>query len=405
MNCPTIFPATRHHLCGLVDVAVITGLEVEQLAVLDALGLAETRIEQLSRDVQFIYGKLHNERTQRVLGIAVFCTRQDGNTYMAGLTSLIHALLLPRLAVLLGICAGLQSSTSAAGPAIKGVRIGAVLVPKNIADFSFGVLTRHEDIKHVMPRYKLHRVGATADRLLSDDDKQMACRIRDAYLTKQYPKWGTTDFAFRTPDDQTLKHWNQFLGGHVEVKEIPISDHMIASSNWLLRDQDVLVDLYHHDERIRGADMESAGFAEASLQCQAECIVVRGVSDVGTAKGDEFQHLASANAAAYLGVFLRNKLDPASLNDNAANLRRFREERAERQIKAVLEAFASLLQDKFALPMNLEIYWVGRHRYVVSGEWERGVLRDGHLRAERAGALNRFEPRRFFAFLPKSLSQ
>jgi hypothetical protein len=75
----------------------------------------------------------------------------------------------------------------------------------------------------------------------------------------------------------------------------------------------------------------------------------------------------------------------------------------EEEIKSILEAFATIFQDQVGLRVNLEIYWSGQAKYFVDGKafYVPGVIRDGNMKAERSGGLNRFEPRRFFAFRPK----
>ena len=77
-----------------------------------------------------------------------------------------------------------------------------------------------------------------------------------------------------------------------------------------------------------------------------------------------------------------------------------RKQRSEKEVTSVLETFATIFKDQLERPLNLEIYWKGTEK-CSDGSQIGGVIQNGNMKAERCGGLNRFQPLRFFPFIPK----
>ncbi len=402
----------RHHLCGLVDVAVFTILEVEQRAVISLLELSDQQVHWLRPGTSFHYGTYLNDKGQ-TLRVALFSAKLAGNPTMASITAIVHSELLPRLSVLTGICAGLKSRPAFDDRReIRGLRIGAVVVPREVVDYSHAVVTGATELgkQDQIPAHKqygIHGLGLTLPKHMTRDQETWILAKRNIYMCGQSSSWsGHLDSdSFREPDNTSRNAWDDILRASVcNPKTFAVSDDDLASSNLLLKNEVVLQDLNERRHvRVKSADMEAAGFAVASNACSAEWFVIRGVSDLGdSVKSDLFQAYASANAAAYL-TFALHSLDANLLrNAPADSLNAARLERAQLAVTSVLESFVTIIHDHVGKKVNLEVYWVGNS---VSGSNPGrrivgGVVRDGRMKAERAGALNRFEPNRFFPFKP-----
>jgi nucleoside phosphorylase len=399
-------------LCGLVDVAVFSILEVEQRAVMSLLDLSDQQVHWLCTGDSFHYGTYLNDKGQK-LRVALFGTKLAGNPTMASLAAIVHSELLPRLSVLTGICAGLKSRPASDDrPEIHGLRIGAVVVPREVVDYSHAVVTGATELGNpdsipAHKQYEIQGLGLALQKQLTLDQKTWILNKRDAYMRGQQRHWkGSLDSgSFREPDNKSRDEWNEFLRKSVcDPQTFSVSDDDLASSNLLLKNEVVLQDLNENrHRRVKAADMEAAGFSVASKACSADWFVIRGVSDLGdSVKSDLFQTYASANAAAYL-TFTLHSLDANLLrNALADNLNAARLEQAQLAVTSVLESFVTIIHDHVGKRVNLEVYWVGNS--VSGNDPDRqvvgGVVRDGRMKAERAGALNRFEPNRFFPFKP-----
>lgn len=414
-NCPSprFSSAERHHLCGMVDVAVFSIIEKEDRAVLWFLNLEEVTIHWLPSSHSFKYGIFKNSYGQKIR-VAIFRAGEAGNINMATLTSLVHAALLPRLSVLVGIAAGLKSGDLTDGEnnrKVTGVKIGTVLVPREIVDYSFAAIKKVEDlVVEEIPLHKKHpveKVGLAVYKHLTGSEVKELIARRNEYMKMENHDWrGQLDKeSFPVPNKEDRSEWLSSLPLKVvDPSELVVTDDDVASSNLLLKNEEVLqkLHLYRHP-RVKGGEMEAAGFAVASRTCNAEWLVIRAVSDLGDmAKSDLFQPYACASAAGYLAAVLR-KLDLNLIRNSAADtLHRHLLGRAESAVKVVLDAFATIFHDQLGRKVNLEIYWNGEAKVVGNGGTRNvpGVIRHGNMKAERSGALNRFEPHRFFPFKP-----
>lgn len=401
----------RHHLCGLVDVAVVTILEKEERAVSDILKLEDLQTHWFANDQHFTYGTLQNKKSQ-IIRVAIFGVRVPGNTYMAAFTTLIHTALRPRLPILLGIAAGLETG-SYEGENVVGVLIGQILVPNKILDFSFAVVEGNNELAaNEVPRHEPYPVPVLSlshTRELTNEGHEAWVNARNEYMLKINGEWNNTKHSFRKSDEWSENEWKRLLDNSVaETGTLQNSNGQIASSNLLLKNPSVLRKLHiKRDKRVKGADMESAGFAVASNLCKAEWMVIRGISDLGDPKkSDAFHDYASANAAAYLLTFLKYNVDLNLLKSlsSADALLAARKQRSEREVTSVLEAFATIFQDQLGIPLNLEIYW--KHTVKRPNELPiDGVIRNGNMKAERSGGLKQLQPHPFFPFKTKDGKQ
>lgn len=415
-NCPSpaFSSAERHHLCGMVDVAVFCIIENEDRAVHWFLNLDDEMIHWLPSAHNFKYGIFKNSHGQKIR-VAIFRSADAGNINMATLTSLVHAALLPRLSILVGIAAGLKSGELVEGKIkrkVTGVKIGTVIVPREIVDYSFAAIKKVEDlVVQEIPLHKKHpveKIGLAVYKHLDDCETEELIARRNEYMKLQNQHWrGQLDKeSFPVPNAADKSLWLSSLQLNVvDPSELVVTDDDLASSNLLLKNEEVLQKLHlNRHVRVKGGEMEAAGFAVASRACGAEWLVIRAVSDLGdTSKSDLFQPYACANAAGYLTAVLR-KLDLNLVRNGAADtLHKHRLQKAVSAVKIVLDAFVIVCHDQLNRKVNLEIYWTGDAKLGENKEakYFRGVIRDGMMKAERSGALNRFEPNRFFPFHPR----
>lgn len=332
---------------------------------------------------------------------------------MATATAVAQVSLLPRLSVLVGIAAGLKSGPLPGKKSrnISGLAIGTVVIPREIIDYSYAVVKSLDELVEELPLHRklpVKRLGSAIPRTLQGPDLVAFQSRRDKVMEGINQNWNTGNIlkSFPTPTNRTETDWRKFLDEFVvPLGEPAFSDNDLASSNLLLRNESVLRRLANRHVRVRAADMESAGFAAASEACGGEWFVVRGISDLGDdEKSDMFQQYAAVSAAAHLWAIL-HRLDASLLHTSVADsLHSQLFGSATAAMRIVLNTFVTTFQDQLGTPVNLEVYWTGEAVIRQGGAMTRipGVIRDGEMKAERAGYLNRFEPRRFFPFLPQS---
>lgn len=158
---------------------------------------------------------------------------------------------------------------------------------------------------------------------------------------KHHPRYESTPlqssvennlFLFNININKWIESLDLVHNGHLNEKEyermaekntvnlIPdIKDNIIVAADVLIRDSlyfEVLIK--EINDKIRAADMESAGFVAACEQREPRIpwLVVRGISDYGDSqKGDSFHNRAASVAASWIGFFLRNGFDPKHYRD------------------------------------------------------------------------------------------
>lgn len=404
MHCK-LCPATKrsnnefHHLCGQVDVAVITIIEAEREAALEIMQLEDRQHHKLFNDHPFHYGTL-KDVADNELKIAIFCVGDQGNPATATLTAIIQLMLMPRLSVLIGISAGVK----------EVVKIGDLLIPQHIVDFSFVVAKQLQEAK-TLPRHKHYYVKGLASTILNtsltENDQLIAIGRRNKYLhARKIRQTNVHDVdkitIFPRQGDSKEGEWIDFLNEHVaDLSKIRRIDGILASSNTLLKDHEVLENLKKkHYDQLRGADMEAAGFAEACEKCHSAWMIVRGVADFGDKmKSDDFHAYASANAAAYLGTFLTSNGNAKTILSIASDADQFIQERRadlDNRVIAVLEAIASSFQLLMDIKVNIGMYWKGVARF--KDEMFDGVFRDMRMRIERYTDAR--QPLKFHAYYP-----
>jgi len=361
MTCPYCPSTARlsnepHHLCGHIDVAVLTIIEEEREAVIGILNLEKSRVHHLDNGHHFQYGIL-KDAGDNELRVAVFCAGKPGNPAITAITTTIIFMLLPRLMVLVGICAGLKGKA----------KIGSVLLPNHIVDFSFVVAKQINEIGTNLPRHDHKKIHGFVSNMLSTkisvEEKRNGMDVRDAYLVKKINNWDRNNKlnSFPQPTDQSKTYWEDFLNKNISLDEILVDDGTLASSNTLLRDESVLSDLHKHYDQLRGADMEAAGFAEACDGLDTDWFIIRSVSDLGDkTKSDIFQPYASANAAAYLALLLTHDRNAKLIRNKRSDADAFIEaERTalEGRITDLMEMTASSIKEYTGALINISLYW------------------------------------------------
>jgi len=380
----------RHHF----DVAVLTILNAEFEAVASALGINRKTVEHLCEDVTYHTTLIRNKKAQNNLSIAIFCSALPGNTYIAALTTLIAKELAPSLIVLVGIAAGIKPET-----VYQGTKIGCVFMPKEIFDFTMSVeesavdtgSDHHDQLERTRHRIKTYDVPAPIQRQFTSPNASRVLKIRNEILNKK--KFSINNLG--TIPEKKKHESLAFLEMHVSI-EAEFSDKMLASSNALLKDPDVLKQLQRTRGEIRIGDMESAGVAVGCQLTKTNWMVVRGVSDFGDKdKTDQFHRFASANAAAHLRVFLEDILDVTVLK-KPSELTADPIKDTAILINPILDSFAKTVQAVFHKPINIQIYWPAQ-RISPDGTTELGIRRDSRFRAERGLHTSRL-PTGFYSF-------
>lgn len=285
----------------------------------------------------------------------------------------------------------------------KGAKIGEIIVPQSIIDYSFAVVQQDDEFETVIPRHRQYRrsnISAGLRTRIEIGSWMKALKARDSYMADNLSSWSEEEALqrFQKPLNIENEEWNITMKkiAYLEntSEDFTPNDGIVASSNWLLKNPEILQNLHLGDNRIIAAEMETAGFVAACDQHKAEWLVIRAISDYGDPyKCDAFQDYASANAATYLNSLLNDSNNAQVICAIQAAqdvyLPRMRDNYSSR-VRSVLEAFCTVFKEHLNISVNLEIYWRTRDG--------KGVCRDGTMRAERSGGLNRCNPCSFFPF-------
>jgi nucleoside phosphorylase/Flp pilus assembly protein TadD len=190
----------------------------------------------------------------------------------------------PPILILLGIAAGRRGK----------LKIGDVIVPREVADFSVRVLEGGEEKQRPRILPLNHAVLQMIQAFRCDRAKFLA----------------TFKKLFGPPITPNKNQQEEFAQ-HVTF-EPAIHDNALASMDALLRDKVKFEELCKTHQGIRASEMEAGGFIKA---CEGRYppkpwLVIRGISDLGDdLKNDDFHRLASCAAASFLDLFLTDGLD------------------------------------------------------------------------------------------------
>lgn len=259
-----------------VDVIVLAVKEVELIACLRAFGVASgSRPSVMPGGLEVYF--LESDG----LSIALAWVGTDGNVESAMKSAALFAILGARLAVLVGMAAGV----------VGKMELGDVAVSEAVWAADFEVLKK----KGSIPKPKTYPVagrvltGLTAMRNI---DPFWGARVSD-----EVRKWATLEPELCTLPEDLPEDWRpKFKTG------------VIFAGSRIVQDGSLPRKRQEQHERLIAAEMEGAGFAAACDERRAslDWVVIRGVADFGkTPRPKDWQFVSTYAAAALLRDGLR----------------------------------------------------------------------------------------------------
>jgi nucleoside phosphorylase len=281
-----LLPTTVSATATQPDIGVLTVIGPELHAVQDVLGVSGKN--RLYRGGTIYWpGKKYSRWMDRDLNFVITCAADASQASASTATTKLIKDFDPSFLILVGIAAGWRGK----------VKIGDVVVPKAIAEFSVRVAEGGEE----KPRPIITALNPPVAQMYH------AFRLD---RTKFDTNFGC---LFGPPIRPTAGQEEEFARN---VTFHPyVHDSVLASADILLRDPAVFEEFASIHQGIRASEMEAGGFIRAcksSSYPEKQWLVIRGISDLGdTFKNDDFHRLASCAAAAFLDIFLADGLDLA----------------------------------------------------------------------------------------------
>lgn len=266
-----------------IDIGIQTIIGTELLAVLDQFGIDKNKDSENINGTVFYYGSISSNITGDNLSVVVSCCDEAGNANASFVAERTINLFQPSCMFLLGIAAGIRGDC----------KIGDVIFPQGILYNNLAVAIGggyQKRVKTINTSYVM--VEHLRPYLVNESDWYQ--QIHRFINCPQAPDSEKKDFI-----------------KNVAVKP-KVHDSMIYSSDQLIKDPKLLLELKKINQQIRAGDMESAGFAIA-LTKRTNIIpwhIVRGVSDFGDKfKNDAFHKWASYSASGYLYLMIKNGIN------------------------------------------------------------------------------------------------
>lgn len=265
------------------DVAVLSVIPPEFKALQKALNIDLRKRIRIDGAIYF-EGNVYSQLLQQNIRIILGCADDASQANASAMATRMIAEFDPALIVLIGIAAGMRHK----------VRIGDVVVPREVVDLTAGVLK--DDGRHPRPQSKPWPFAVK--QMMHGFDIQEALfheRCREIFGPPIIP-----------PPDKEAEY-----ATHVTFTP-RVADSPIGSSDNLLKSVGAFAEMLKTHEGIRAAEMEAGGFIKAceSHRNPRHWLVVRGISDFGDElKDDQFHRLAAAAAAAWLLRFLEDGFD------------------------------------------------------------------------------------------------
>jgi small GTP-binding protein len=241
--------------------------------------------------------------------LAVLRCLEQGNT---DALSAAHALLedlAPRFLLVIGIAGAVPSHE---------LTLGDVVVSSRIADFSVEAVIHNQQPEYALSGGPLHPHAAklAADISAMVIDGELEDWSSPASLTRPRPPVPLTDDRFYGTDD-----WQKSVREklHRHFAAIPSRPPLaitgaIASSDRLIKDDDLLSVWLKIARQVVAVEMESAGIYKASHERGVPFLAIRGISDVvGFKRDPDWTAYACETAAAFAHAFLRARpIEPLS---------------------------------------------------------------------------------------------
>jgi tetratricopeptide (TPR) repeat protein/nucleoside phosphorylase len=269
-----------------VDIAILTVIPPELIAVREALGIPEdARIEDDAGTIAY-RGRIHSALARRDYEVVLTCIGRAGNADSASFVEAVIARYRPQAVLLVGIAAGRRGK----------VRIGDVVLSERVVAYEPAAVvgtpeggSREELRAEIRPIP--HRMSQAVAHYKLDDERLRA-RFRQGGVTSPPPTSGS----------ETLHQ------GHVATWP-NVKAATIASGEKLLRDSARLAEICSLHGKIEAVEMEAVGVMVSCERNGIPWLVVRGVSDFGDElKDDRFREFASRAAAAVLVDFIEHGL-------------------------------------------------------------------------------------------------
>ncbi|WP_158625135.1 protein kinase domain-containing protein [Corallococcus terminator] len=270
------------------DVAILTVIQPEFFAALEALGISESQREKDAQGTVYFRGLLRSQMAGRDYRLVVTCVGGAGNYDASAAAYEVIAHHRPRVLILMGIAAGIQGK----------VRIGEVVLSERVVAYEPGAIVSSSDGG---PPTLEHR--PEIDRL---------------------PHSMNQDVVTYRPDPSRLNVRFRGLGGEIPgptagkeeefrsrvTSTITARAATIASGEKLLRDPAKLRAVRQEQHgKVEVGEMEAAGLVAACRRANIPWLVIRGISDFGDQfKDDRFHQFACRAAAVVLADFLAHGL-------------------------------------------------------------------------------------------------
>lgn len=270
------------------DVAIMTVIQPELFAALEALGIPESQREKDAHGTVYFRGSLRSQMAGHDYRLVVTCVGGAGNYDASAAAYDVIAHHRPRVLILMGIAAGIQGK----------VRIGEVVLSERVVAYEPAAIVS-----------SLEGGASTLEHRPEID---------------RLPHAMNQDVITYRPDSSRLNARFRDLGGEIPVaptgKEGEFRNHVastitmraatLASGEKLLRDPAKLRAVRQEQHgKVEVGEMEAAGLVAACRRANIPWLVIRGISDFGDQfKDDRFHHFASRAAAVVLADFLAHGL-------------------------------------------------------------------------------------------------
>jgi tetratricopeptide (TPR) repeat protein/nucleoside phosphorylase len=269
------------------DIAVLTIIQDELFAVLQALGIPESaRVKDESGTIYYRW-RVRSERARRDYNVVLTCVGREGNPPTAAAVQDVLHRYAPQAVLLVGIAAGLKHK----------VRIGEVVFSERVVAYeSAAEGVAPDGSAHQEPRPEIRQVPY---RMQQDVVNYRPDRER---LEQRFKRTGG---AFPAPPAKDKEFYREHVATRISVKRATV-----ASGEKLLRNPGKLLEFRKLHGKTEVGEMEAAGLMQACERQGIPWLVIRGISDFGDEfKNDHFHELATRSAAAVLADFLEYGLE------------------------------------------------------------------------------------------------
>lgn len=262
-----------------IDIAILTAIPEELAAAKKVLNLIQP--PRKIDDRAWHFGEVRSELWNRTYSLGLVCLGRAGNIGSAEVatSAIISPELKPKVIILVGIAAGIQTQT----------KIGEVLFSESVYGYESGVNTGDG----FQPRPSVPSVSNTIidDVVNYQSDGERLQRILEIFQGMGGTFEGT---SISKLDEENV------------CQQIMTSSCVMASGEKLLRDDQFLPELRDKQHsRIKIAEMEAIGFAKVCSGKKKDWLVIRSISDFGNPdKNDDFHEFASKLAVSVLADFL-----------------------------------------------------------------------------------------------------